>query len=283
MKSHPYADCFPMMTDAELQELADDIKANGQREAVWIDQDGLVLDGRNRVAACKLAKMEPKTRQHRGSDESKLALVTSANIHRRHMTAAQKGFAAAKLANLENGSNRFAKKVGVSTETPTKVKPVSREKALQITGASKSSMARARRVTEQGSPKLIAATQSEAVALHAAEEIIARHGDDFESQDAEVATARQRTRKKRSGNKADRVVPKTKRVRDKRRPRSLRSDDGWVCPKDPNDALQEMEKLIAECEGVFQNVNSYSANHFFFVRLCRRLAVIARYVRAANS
>ena len=31
---HPLADTFPMMSDGELKELAEDIKKNGQREPV---------------------------------------------------------------------------------------------------------------------------------------------------------------------------------------------------------------------------------------------------------
>jgi hypothetical protein len=51
---HPLANIFPLMTDAELKVLADDISRNHQREPITLYQ-GLILDGRNRYLACKLA------------------------------------------------------------------------------------------------------------------------------------------------------------------------------------------------------------------------------------
>ena len=61
MTSHPFAELFPMMDDGELKELANDIKANGQREDITT-LDGMILDGRNRFRACEMAGVEPMTR-----------------------------------------------------------------------------------------------------------------------------------------------------------------------------------------------------------------------------
>ena len=55
MKTHPAADLFPMMTDAELTELAADIKANGLLNPVVL-LDGQILDGRNRLRACEIGR-----------------------------------------------------------------------------------------------------------------------------------------------------------------------------------------------------------------------------------
>src|SRR5262245_60645033 len=51
---HPAADRFPLMSEAELKELAADIKENGlQHPVVLTEIDGkpAVLDGRNRLDA----------------------------------------------------------------------------------------------------------------------------------------------------------------------------------------------------------------------------------------
>jgi hypothetical protein len=51
---HPAADMFDLMTDAELKELADDIKASGLQHPIVILKDEgrwSILDGRNRLAA----------------------------------------------------------------------------------------------------------------------------------------------------------------------------------------------------------------------------------------
>jgi ParB-like chromosome segregation protein Spo0J len=50
LKVHPTADLFPMMSEAQLDELAADIAANGlQQHIVWLKDE--LIDARNRVAA----------------------------------------------------------------------------------------------------------------------------------------------------------------------------------------------------------------------------------------
>src|SRR5262245_54302944 len=56
---HPAADLFPLMSEAELRELADDIKKNGLKDQLTLYKDknlGLcLLDGRNRLDAMALS------------------------------------------------------------------------------------------------------------------------------------------------------------------------------------------------------------------------------------
>jgi ParB-like chromosome segregation protein Spo0J len=89
LKNHPYADLFPMMTDEELEALAEDIKENGLCYPV-VRYQGMVLDGRNRLLACEKAGVEPTFAEHEGDDASALALVISLNVQRRDMTAGQR-------------------------------------------------------------------------------------------------------------------------------------------------------------------------------------------------
>ena len=61
---HPLADSFPMMSDGELKELAEDIRKNGQREpVVFVEIDGerTLIDGRHRLEACAMIGREPWT------------------------------------------------------------------------------------------------------------------------------------------------------------------------------------------------------------------------------
>lgn len=95
MKNHPIADVWPMMDEAKLAELADDIRKNGQLVPVWL-YDGKILDGRNRWAACKIAGVEPKTKEYMGDEPT--AFAVSLNDRRRHMN---KGSLAAVAAELE--------------------------------------------------------------------------------------------------------------------------------------------------------------------------------------
>ncbi len=106
------ADVFPMLLPEDLAELADDIKVNGLREPLVItevssdvvDDDGVVVetvvetvlvDGRNRREACRMAKVKPTTRSLNGEDPT--AFVISANIHRRHMGKSSRAMALAMV------------------------------------------------------------------------------------------------------------------------------------------------------------------------------------------
>lgn len=87
MKVHPAADRFPMLGAEELRALADDIRTNGLIHPI-VTFDGVLLDGRNRFAACNLAKVEP-TFEALKACESPTNYIISANIKRRHLTPVQ--------------------------------------------------------------------------------------------------------------------------------------------------------------------------------------------------
>lgn len=93
MKTHPYADLFPMMTAVELDALAADIAEQGLRHPI-VRYEGMVLDGRNRLAACKKAEVEPTFTDYEGDDP--LGCVISLNVQRRDLTAAQRAIVAAR-------------------------------------------------------------------------------------------------------------------------------------------------------------------------------------------
>lgn len=86
-ESHPIALMFPMMTDVELAELADDTKTNGQAEPIAL-YEGKILDGRNRYQACRLAGVEPRITELEKL-ESPISYVVSKNPQRRHLSARQ--------------------------------------------------------------------------------------------------------------------------------------------------------------------------------------------------
>ena len=122
-KHHPLACMFPMMPQAEIEALAEDIKKNGLKDD-GIIYEGMILDGRNRQAACELAgvKMEfcdydedPEWLAERGFDP--LEYVLSRNLHRRQLKQSQRAMVAAKMANLTEGrpSKETPQNCGVST------------------------------------------------------------------------------------------------------------------------------------------------------------------------
>ena len=111
---HPVADLFPMLADEELAELAEDIKQRGLLQPIVLDTDGRVLDGRNRLAACELAGVDPDFTIYGGNDPDGYALAV--NGQRRSMTKSQKALVAAELLLSKNyGDQRAAARaLGVS-------------------------------------------------------------------------------------------------------------------------------------------------------------------------
>jgi hypothetical protein len=95
---HPAAEIFPLMTDDELAGLADDIKANGLRNPILVDSEGRVVDGRCRLAACKIAGVDPTFAELNGDDP--LTVVVSLNVHRRNLTKGQLAIAAREAWSL---------------------------------------------------------------------------------------------------------------------------------------------------------------------------------------
>lgn len=94
---HPLAGLFPMLPDDELADLADDIKENGLIHAVILDHAGAVLvDGRNRLAACRLAGIEPRF-EYLAEGVEPRDYIAGVNLRRRNMTAGQRAMALAML------------------------------------------------------------------------------------------------------------------------------------------------------------------------------------------
>ena len=105
LPAHPAAELFPLLDEAELKELTADILAHGQREEVLLNADGTqVVDGRNRCIACEGANISVTFRKL-SPDVDPVSVITSKNVHRRHLTTAQRAVIGAKLANLRRGGD----------------------------------------------------------------------------------------------------------------------------------------------------------------------------------
>jgi hypothetical protein len=96
-KVHPAAEAFAMLPEDELQALADNIKANGLFHPIVLSPDGTQLvDGRNRLAACAIAGVEPRfDRLPKNVDPRDY--IISANVTRRDLTKGQKALAVALI------------------------------------------------------------------------------------------------------------------------------------------------------------------------------------------
>jgi N6-adenosine-specific RNA methylase IME4 len=92
LQDHPVANIFPLLSEEELKELAQDIKDNGLKQTIVLHEDK-ILDGRNRYRACKLACVEPRFEKFKG--DSAASFVISMNLKRRHLSASQRGMVGA--------------------------------------------------------------------------------------------------------------------------------------------------------------------------------------------
>lgn len=110
---HPAADLFPMLDEESLTALENNIKANGQHAPILL-WNGVIVDGRNRYAACARARIKPKIKEASFADDAEcVRYIISTNIHRRHLTESQRAAIAAELANLNPG-NQSGKLAGLT-------------------------------------------------------------------------------------------------------------------------------------------------------------------------
>src|SRR6516225_11111327 len=148
LKIHPAAELFPLMSEPELRELGEDIKANGLRLSIVLYK-GKLLDGRNRLDAMELVGIkfgfhaDASTKEFYylhacdGSDVldggvgvinhfdgDPYDFVLPANLHRRHLTSEQKRELIAKVlkAKPEASNATVAKQVKADDKTVAKVR-----------------------------------------------------------------------------------------------------------------------------------------------------------------
>jgi ParB-like chromosome segregation protein Spo0J len=177
---HPLCSMFPPMDTAGIFELADDIKAHGQREAIVL-LDGQILDGRNRYLACQAAKVEPRVEPFTGSDA--LAYVISRNLRRRHLTESQRSMMAEEILRATNPPAGGLTQAGVAEQ-------------LHV---SERSVQRAASVASKAAKPVKALVKAGKVSLRAAEAV------------AKLPKARQRTLAKRGASaivEAARPIPR---------------------------------------------------------------------------
>jgi len=95
---HEVSELLPLMAQAELDELAEDIRRHGQREPIYTYQ-GKIVDGRNRYRACGQIGVEPVLKEWDGKG-SLIAFVVSENVKRRHLSPTQKAVLAMEVEPL---------------------------------------------------------------------------------------------------------------------------------------------------------------------------------------
>lgn len=93
-----------MLREDELHDLAESIKTEGQHTPIVRDADGVLLDGRNRLAACEIAGVEPLFTTYTGTDP--VQLILASNLRRRHMSKGQKAMITEMARSISEHSLR---------------------------------------------------------------------------------------------------------------------------------------------------------------------------------
>ncbi len=177
-ETHPAADLFPLLDGAGLRALADDIRAHGLLNPVVLLSDGarrIVLDGRNRLRACEIAGVPPRTVIWTG-EGSPVEWVVSQNLHRRHLDASQRAMVAAGLvpmfaaearerqrANLKQGGE-----IPVPAKLPERERGEAREKAAAAVNVSPRLVADAVKVAREATPETVEAVRQGKTTVSAA-------------------------------------------------------------------------------------------------------------------
>ena len=86
MNLHSLCTIFPKLDSLAFEALRADILANGLRNPIII-KNGEVIDGQNRLQACKDLGIEPRFEEYAGDDL--VEFVLAQNLHRRHLSAGQ--------------------------------------------------------------------------------------------------------------------------------------------------------------------------------------------------
>lgn len=157
--AHPFTDIFPMRVGSSLDEIVESIREHGLLEEIVL-YCGQVLDGRLRQKACEKAGVKPLYRDfgdHAGDGPDALGWMIAKNLHRRHLSKAERALAAAKIANMRRGHNQHT--------TLNGQKPVSRREAAAKFEVNDHTLDRAARVLHSGVPELEQAVLAEIVSV----------------------------------------------------------------------------------------------------------------------
>ena len=190
--AHPAAELFPPLSGTELAALADDIREHGQTMpiVVWDDRN-LVVDGRNRLAACESVGIEPRIERRAFADDAAVAqFIVSANVHRRHLSESQRAAIGARLKaeffgptavhrKITGGRAGRAKQLGHPANLPGPQKcRDSREEVAELLNVSPRLIDAAGRVLAKGAPEVGAAIDAGELTVTAAASMLDRNHDE---------------------------------------------------------------------------------------------------------
>jgi len=110
------------------RKTAEDIKANGLIHPIVLDSEGVLIDGRNRLAACRLAGVQPRFTSLNGSNS--VSYILSSNVKRRHLNQGQRAMVSVASNPSKFGRVEFGQKTRVAEELG--IRPARISEALAV-------------------------------------------------------------------------------------------------------------------------------------------------------
>lgn len=250
-ENHEAANIFPL-DDEHMDELAADIKAHGLREPIHIFEDR-ILDGRRRWMACRIAGVKPTTVEVETDDP--VAYVISLNLHRRHLSVSQQSMVAGRARKFYDEAAKERQKSAGGDHSKALMANLpqalgtARDLAGKAVGVSGKSVEYSTAVLTKGTPALIAAVDSDKIAVSTAARMTALAPD---AQDQFVANARGNRKKTRT----------IKRVEPDPKPGEIKSlGKGIRYANEAINCLQKIPKNDALRKQGFQLVMRFCKSH----------------------
>lgn len=161
---HPLTDTLGMLSEDELLAMAENIESNGQQSPiiVWKGKN-LIVDGRNRLAACELVGVTPWIEEVEFADDMAVLRHIESAERRRHQSKSQRAMWGARLANMPQGR---------PTEKGHQCPSITIDAAVRICGAGARSIKSARYILKANDPALIAKVDAGAMTVKEAERVL---------------------------------------------------------------------------------------------------------------
>ncbi len=197
LRVHPAAALFGALPDRELEDLAADIAIHGLRKNVDIwKATGEVLDGVNRLVACRMAGVAPTFVEVETDDP--IAFVISVNERRRHMSVSARAVIADQLAQLGDGQRSNP---GAQNCAPA----VTQQKAAELMKVSRRSVQNARTVRLLAEPEVKSAVTAGVVSVDVGAAVAKLPPKEQKAAAAEGKTGLKKaaTRRRESANKQE--------------------------------------------------------------------------------
>lgn len=192
-QQHPLSAAFPAMSGAEVDALAADIQAHGQREPGLLFE-GMVLDGWHRYLACIRGGVAFEAEPYRGKDPA--ALVLSRNLHRRHLTGSQRAQAVVAVSTWRPYGDQKSRSAPGADRTDAEM-----AKTAEV---GERTIRQAKVVEERGAPEVKEAVRTGALSVKEAEPI-ARKPQKDQPAAVKKATSAERVEKPKAKPDTDKL------------------------------------------------------------------------------